>query len=191
MMKHLRTKDYRVMPWRNGGGTTTELVVDPGDRFRFRASIADVRESGPFSRFDGYDRHIMIVEGGGMTLACGAHGDIELEPFVPRLFSGDWDVRGTLRDGPVRDFNWIVDRGAARSALEVRVLDARTAVQVPPGSTCVIHVFGGALREASAGETLVASEDVELTPTAETRVALAWAHAETHLHSSLHRTSSA
>jgi hypothetical protein len=175
-MKLLRSTDYRVMRWRNGGGTTTELVIDPGERFRFRASIADVRESSPFSRFDGYDRHIMIVEGAGMTLACGAHGDLELEPFAPRFFSGDWDVHGTLRAGPVRDFNWIVDRSTARSALEVRLLDARTPVQVPRGSTCVIHVFSGSLREATAGETLVASEDVVLTPEVETRVALAWAH---------------
>ncbi len=175
-LKRLRSTDYRVMPWRNGGGTTTELVIDPGERFRFRASIADVRASGPFSRFDGYDRHIMIVEGKGMTLGCGAHGDLELAPFVPQSFSGDWDVHGMLREGPVRDFNWIVDRSKARSALEVRLLDARTPVHVPPGSTCVIHVFSGALREATAGETLVASDDIELTPTTQTRVALAWAH---------------
>jgi hypothetical protein len=176
-LKRLRSTDYRVMPWRNGGGTTTELVIDPGERFRFRASIADVGESGAFSRFDGYDRHIMIVEGKGMTLACGAHGDIELEPFAPRMFSGDWDVHGTLREGPVRDFNWIVDRSKARSELEVRLVDARTTVHVPPGSTCVIHVLGGALDEATAGETLVALDDVELTPTTPTRVALAFAHA--------------
>ena len=172
-MKLLRRADYRVMPWRNGGGTTTELVVDPGERFVFRASIADVRESGPFSRFEGYDRHIMIVEGEGMTLACGAHGDIELAPFAPRLFSGDWDVRGTLHAGPVRDFNWIVDRAKARSTLDVRTLDAPTTLYVPPGGTCVIHVLSGALREASVGETLVSSEDVVLTPTKETRVAVA------------------
>jgi environmental stress-induced protein Ves len=164
------------MPWRNGGGTTTELFVDSSERFRFRASIADVRDSGPFSRFEGYDRHIMIVEGKGMTLACGAHGDIALEPFVPKHFSGDWDVRGTLRDGPVRDFNWIVDRSAARSALEVRLLDARTTVHVPLGSTCVIHVFSGSLREADAGETLVVTEDIELGPTSLVRAAFAWAH---------------
>jgi environmental stress-induced protein Ves len=166
------------MPWRNGGGTTTELVVDSPDRFCFRASIADVKTSGPFSRFEGYDRHIMIVEGEGMTLACGAHGDIELAPFVPRHFSGDWDVHGALRAGPVRDFNWIVDRSRARSSLEVRVLDTRTIVPVPRGTTCVIHVFGGSLREATAGETIVATEDVELSPTTPARVALAWAHVE-------------
>ena len=175
-MKLIRSSDHRVMPWRNGGGTTTELVVGPGERFLFRASIADVKASGPFSRFEGYDRHIMIVEGDGMTLACGAHGDIELAPFVPRTFSGDWSVHGTLRAGPVRDFNWIVDRARARSALEVRLLDAPTTLQILPSGTCVIHVFDGALREAAAGETLVASEDVALTPATETRVAIAWAY---------------
>lgn len=166
------------MPWRNGGGTTTELVVDPAERFRFRASIADVNGSGPFSRFEGYDRHIMIVEGKGMTLACDGHGDIELLPFAPRSFSGDWDVRGTLHDGPVRDFNWIVDRASMRSALEVRLLDAPSTLNVSRGSTCVIHVFRGSLREANAGETLVATEeDITLRPSMETRVAIAWAHA--------------
>jgi len=176
-MKLLRTTDYRVMPWRNGGGTTTELFVDSAERFRFRASIADVTASGPFSRFPGYDRHIMIVEGQGMTLACGEHGDIELTPFVPRTFSGDWDVHGTLHAGAVRDFNWIVDRSNARSALEVRALDGSTSpLHVPPGSTCVVHVFSGSLREVSAGETIVATDDIELAPMAQTRVALAWAH---------------
>jgi environmental stress-induced protein Ves len=174
-MKLLDSSHYRVMPWRNGGGTTTELLVDSSEPFRFRASIANVESSGPFSRFEGYDRHIMIVHGKGMTLECGAHGDIELEPFVPKLFSGDWDVRGTLRDGPVRDFNWIVLR-TMRSALEVRVLDARTKVEVPAGSTCVVHVFDGALREASAGETLVLEGDAVLTPEAQVRAAFAWAY---------------
>ena len=175
-MKLIRPSDYRVMPWRNGGGTTTELFVDGGERFRLRASIADVRSSGPFSRFDGYDRHIMIVEGKGMTLSCGSHGDLELAPFSPRLFSGDWDVYGELDGGPVRDFNWIVDRARARSSLEVRVIDAPTPVRVPRGSTCVMHVFSGALREAGAGETIVAVEDLELAPSAPARVAFAWAH---------------
>ncbi|TIV74879.1 MAG: HutD family protein, partial [Mesorhizobium sp.] len=28
-MRILRAADYRVMPWKNGGGTTTEIAVSP------------------------------------------------------------------------------------------------------------------------------------------------------------------
>ncbi len=156
------------MPWRNGGGTTTELVVEPpsasasasGERFHHRISIADVASDGPFSRFDGYDRFIMLVWGAGMTLDCGAHGRIELRaPFEPRAFSGDWDVVGTLVDGPVRDFNLMVDRTRATATLEVKVLDATSrsaAFSVVSGDVCIMHVVEGALEGADEGDTLVA-----------------------------------
>src|SRR3954463_8036751 len=77
-MRILRSTEYRRMPWRNGGGTTTEIAIAPlpsasGDRFAHRVSIADVATDGPFSRFDGYERLIMLVEGAGMILDCGAH----------------------------------------------------------------------------------------------------------------------
>ena len=82
-MRHLRSSDYRIMPWKNGGGSTTEIAICPegsgipGGQFRWRVSIADVVADGPFSRFSGYDRHIMVVEGAGMTLNTRGHGEIE------------------------------------------------------------------------------------------------------------------
>src|SRR6187402_1017158 len=110
-LRRLTAKDYRSMPWRNGGGTTTELVLGPemAGRFLYRVSIADVTSDGAFSRFAGYDRHIVLIEGAGMTLDAQAHGRVELAPFEPHSFSGDWDVHGTLVAGAVRDFNLIVD----------------------------------------------------------------------------------
>lgn len=122
-MRLIRSSEYRVMPWKNGGGTTNEILVEPGagDRYRYRVSIADVASDGPFSRFDGYDRHIVLLEGAGMTLDAGANGRIELLPFVPHAFSGDWDVTGRLKDGPVRDFNLIVDRSYATASLDVEI----------------------------------------------------------------------
>lgn len=153
-MRRLTTNDYRRMPWRNGGGTTTELTVEPAaGAFLYRASIADVTADGPFSRFDGHDRHIVLLEGAGMTLDCGEHGELVLERLVPRVFSGDWAVDGRLVDGPVRDFNLIVDRAHATSSLEVRALDGELAVGT--GGTAIVHVLDGALDEAAAGDTLV------------------------------------
>ena len=124
-VRRLTPSDYRRMPWRNGGGTTTEIAIAPegasvsGERFLHRVSIADVASDGPFSQFPGYDRHIMLLAGAGMTLDCGAHGRIELRRFEPQRFSGDWAVHGMLVGGPVRDFNLMVDRARATSSLVV------------------------------------------------------------------------
>ena len=160
------------MPWRNGGGTTTELVLGPerAGRFLYRVSIADVATNGPFSRFAGYERHIMLIEGAGMTLDCQAHGRIELAArFEPRAFSGDWEVHGTLVAGAVRDFNLIVDRERASSSPHVRVLTAPETLTVAPGAICIVHLLDG----ADAGDTLVADAPFELAPRGTTRVAVA------------------
>jgi len=178
--RHLTPADYRVMPWRNGGGTTTEIAIAPegsalaGERFLYRVSIADVATDGPFSRFEGYDRHIMLLAGAGMTLDCGAHGRIELaSPFEPRAFSGDWNVHGTLVAGAVRDFNLITDRERVTASLEVQVLEQPQTISCELGVVCIVHVLEGALAGAEAGDTLVAEGPFALTPLGTTRIALA------------------
>ncbi len=172
------------MPWRNGGGTTTEIVIEPPsaalssqvssqERFLYRVSIADVASDGPFSRFEGYDRHIVLLDGAGMTLDCGEHGRVDLTvPFSPRSFSGDWAVHGSLVAGVVRDFNLIVDRARASSSLEVRVVDAPETLAIAPGTTCIVHVLSGALAGAGEGDTLVADASFELVPRGSARVAI-------------------
>lgn len=170
------------MPWRNGGGSTTEIAIAPegaglaGERFLYRVSIADVASDGPFSRFEGYDRHIMLLAGAGMTVDCGAHGRIALAaPCEPRTFSGDWDVVGTLVAGPVRDFNVIVDRARASSTLVTQRVEASELLPCPPGTVCLVYVIEGELSDAAAGDTLVADAPFELAPTpgGTARIALA------------------
>lgn len=179
-MRRLTPADYRRMPWRNGGGITTEIAIAPesaglaGERFLYRVSMADVGTNGPFSRFDGYDRHIMLLAGGGMTLDCDVHGRIELvAAFEPRAFSGDWDVQATLVAGAVRDFNVIVDRGRASSTLEVRLLERPAVMPCELGSVCIMHVIDGALTDAAEGDTIVAGEPFEVVPRGIARVAIA------------------
>jgi environmental stress-induced protein Ves len=177
-MHRFTPADYKHMPWRNGGGTTTEIVVHPeggglaGERFQYRVSIADVARDGPFSRFEGYDRHIMLLAGAGMTLAGGAQGEIELALFAPRSFSGDWDVHGSLRAGPVRDFNLIVDRASASSSLESRVVDVPERLAFDRGTVGIVHVIAGALANAAEGDTIVADAPFDLVPRGTARVAI-------------------
>lgn len=171
-MRRLGPPDYVKMQWKNGGGTTTEILVEPpgAARFAWRVSVADVGVSGPFSSFQGYERHIVVVEGEGMTLACGEHGQIDLEPFSPRTFSGDWSVDGRLVAGPVRDLNLMVDRAWGAGSLEVRRVDAPLAL--PPGGTLLVHLLSGDLAELPAHHTLVTDEGAELVPRGEARLAI-------------------
>ncbi len=158
------------MPWRNGGGVTSEILVErAGERFLYRLSIADVTTDGPFSRFEGYDRHIVVLEGKGMTLDANENGRMTLVPFEPRAFSGDWDIVGRLVGGAVKDFNLIVDRAWASSSLEVRAV--REALRVE-SEVCMVHVIEGTLADAETGDTLVGSS-IEIRPRDDARVAIA------------------
>jgi uncharacterized protein len=120
-MQVIRQSDYKVMPWRNGGGTTTEIYASPGgdSGFDWRFSIATVAADGPFSLFKGFERHIMMLEGNGMKLDMAGIQSFKLQPLEPFSFSGDIQVHGSLVDGAVRDFNLMVRREFGTGKLQV------------------------------------------------------------------------
>lgn len=169
-MVRLTPLEYATMPWKNGGGTTTELLIRPegarlgSEPFLYRVSIADVASDGPFSPFSGYDHHIMLLAGEGMTLDAGPHGRFELRAFEPLAFSGDWFVRGELHGGPVKDFNVMVDRARGQAALASCVVATPETLSCPPGATCVLYVAAGELDVAREGETLVFEAPLEVRP---------------------------
>lgn len=74
-MKVIRANDCLKRPWKNGGGLTTEIAIEPAtasvDDFDWRVSMAHVASDGPFSEFAGVDRTLTIVRGGGLELTIG------------------------------------------------------------------------------------------------------------------------
>ena len=143
-MRIIRPAEYRVMPWKNGGGTTTEIFVSPNGTapFNWRVSIATVNEDGPFSTFNGYERHIMVLSGAGMTLDVEGRGKFSLGPLNPFTFSGDAEVNGSLLSGPVLDFNLMVRRDFGRGIL--RVMDCSAGHKIGSDhSLQFIHVLQG------------------------------------------------
>jgi len=99
---------YRSMPWRNGLGTTVELLkqdLPAGDGFAWRLSMADVTSDGEFSNFSGYDRCLLLLEGNGMTLDCADSVHRLEHPLQAAGFRGEDATFATLHDGPVKDFN--------------------------------------------------------------------------------------
>ena len=62
----------RAAPWKNGGGSTTEIAISPPDAgfddFDWRISVATIAADGPFSAFAGIDRVITLLAGAGVLL---------------------------------------------------------------------------------------------------------------------------
>ena len=156
----LRPSDHVSMPWKNGGGTTTEIwkAASPEGTMLWRLSIADVASDGPFSEFPGIDRWIMVIDGKGMELNVDGQVHRMGEPFEPFAFSGDAKTRCRLLAGPIRDFNLMVARSYGSGALRVSHL-APGASQPFAENIAALHVLRGEIElESGAVHTLVAGD---------------------------------
>ncbi len=146
----LRAADHRRMPWKNGLGVTLEIARDESgaedvDRssgdFAWRLSIADVATDGPFSRFVKIDRHLLLIEGRGVRLAIDGTSRTLDRLYQPIAFAGESTTFCTLLDGPVRDFNVMVDR--RRFTASVRRLAQGVHHTLGPGALRFAIAFGG------------------------------------------------
>ena len=150
----LSRADYRAMPWRNGRGTTHEIVREPDGaaQFIWRLSLADVPASGPFSAFPGYERIVVLVSGEGFRLDFGPHGRAELTPTsrVAR-FSGDWQTQCDLLGAPCSDLSWMVRRADARAEVTVLELAASGAHVWSAGAVGAFFCVRGGAHVACEG----------------------------------------
>lgn len=145
-LTHLTPSDYKTMSWKNGGGVTTELLLEPKEdgTALWRLSIAEVAKSGPFSDFAGYARTIMLIDGSGFVLDFEGQPSKRLDRrFEPFPFDGAWKTDCTLIDGPVRDFNLMAAREAGRAVLTVAQLELDGDLQIGPAGTVVFHALVG------------------------------------------------
>jgi environmental stress-induced protein Ves len=140
-MRILRAANYRDMPWKNGMGFTTEIAISPGaaslDDFDWRISMAHVAADGPFSRFPGIDRTLLLLEGNGMILAGHHHDPVCLERNSdPYAFRGDVTTDAMLVSGPILDLNIMSRRETyqhSASRLDLKrphIFPASTALRV-------------------------------------------------------------
>jgi uncharacterized protein len=114
-MRVLRSAGYRQMPWKNGGGTTTEIAVSPradtAGEFDWRVSMALINADGWFSEFPEVDRVLGILEGKGVYLSIVGSKDVEITPDVaPYGFPADVPTYARLIEGPVIDLNIMTRR---------------------------------------------------------------------------------
>ena len=144
--QHLTTADYQRMPWKNGQGSTTQLIsaANNAGSFDWRLSIAEVGQSGPFSDFSGYDRIITLIEGAGMVLTFNGSMERRIDQaFAPLPFDGSWQTECTLLDGPLRDFNLMVAKGWGHAAMTILRPANGEKCEISDGAVVLLHVFQG------------------------------------------------
>jgi environmental stress-induced protein Ves len=174
-MRILRASTYKVMPWKNGGGETTEIAVSPDGAgladFDWRVSMAKVAGDGPFSAFPGIDRTLAILEGAGIVLSVeGAKPRRLTLDSAPHAFPADAATSATLIDGAVIDFNVMSRRGK----IDHRVEQLASERESPAGSTRLFLCSRGTLDFTIDGQTkrlqardtalVEVTETVRLTP---------------------------
>ena len=173
----MRRWPYSSPPASHGGGSTTEIAVDPEDagwdEFNWRVAIADIKESGPFSSFPGIDRSIVLLEapyGASMELRVdGKRMPMRTRDFID--FAGEAATEGVVDSarsgGVVRDFNVMSRRSAVRHRRGWHELSPNAVHRMGGVDTRVVYVASGTAdlintvtsRTVVAGESLVASGD--------------------------------
>lgn len=123
----------RRMPWKNGGGETTEIAASPEgaglDAFDWRVSMARVDGDGPFSLFPGIDRTLAILDGEGLRLTIEGRDLVALTQQSPPLaFPADVATGSSLLGGPVTDLNVMARRTTTLHAMAVAHYPAGTAI---------------------------------------------------------------
>lgn len=148
-MRIIRHADCRPMPWKNGGGVTTEIIAWPLaaglDDFDWRISMAQVASGGPFSVFAGIDRTLTVLEG-TMRLTVEGSGDRVLSSGTgPYAFPGDVATSAELIGGPVLDFNVMTRRGRFSHKVSRETFVAPGQLSFGPGTGLVFVASGSAL----------------------------------------------
>ena len=142
----VRFADLPVIPWRNGGGVTREVVASGGSDpqgFDWRISIADVSQPGPFSAFPGVDRVITLVAGERMDVAID--GVVHVLGLHESLsFDGASQASSSLPAGPTRDLNVMTRSGRLSAAVAVRDLSETRPIAVS-GAQIVVLLTGSGM----------------------------------------------
>ena len=141
----IEPESFRAMPWRNGLGTTIELLkrdLPDGDGFAWRLSMADVTTNGKFSNFSGYERTLLLLEGKGLSLDCDGVSHRLEKPLQSARFSGDDQTFATLHDGPVKDFNIMVQRQHCCARVSSAIDPEESTITVDGGILLVYAVDG-------------------------------------------------
>lgn len=157
-------KDFTEMPWKNGGGSTTELFCqkNKANEILFRISQAMVTQDGPFSIFPNIDRILMLVSGQGLELHSN-EGQIDLKEINrPVYFPGEKFINCKLIDKGCLDFNVMTNRNFGQSTLNVKTLLPKESISSMSYDSFIYIPSELLLHKMDSGETYTNQQDTPL-----------------------------
>eukprot|EP01119_Soliformovum_irregulare_P005634 TRINITY_DN17392_c0_g1_i1.p1 TRINITY_DN17392_c0_g1~~TRINITY_DN17392_c0_g1_i1.p1 ORF type:complete len:200 (+),score=24.84 TRINITY_DN17392_c0_g1_i1:11-610(+) len=147
-MEKISKESYLVMPWKNGQGTTTQLIIHPPnsslDDFEWRISCANVSSSGPFSTFQKHDRILYLLEGAD-HIDLTHEGEEVRHRILRQEIGGGYRFKGSIPTysdipSPILDLNvmYLKDRFEVSSNL----FQSSTEVPLVPGTNIIYCIEG-------------------------------------------------
>ncbi len=145
-MRIIPPESLRTVPWKNGLGSTLEILTDidtsqtPSAAWTWRLSIADVPSRSPFSNFDGIDRWLACLHGGGMCVERSGSWSAVPKTGEALAFAGEEQIVGEPIGQKVRDVNWFLQRDRWHGGMWVLRESSDTQIE---SEIVVIHVVAG------------------------------------------------
>lgn len=160
-----RASDRPSTPWKNGGGSTSEIASSPAgsglDDFDWRVSIATIDGDSEFSRFEGVDRWLMPLTPDDLTLVDNGVTR-SLAQFDVQAFAGESPVSAVDVSAESRDLNLMVRRGIRSGSLEKRAVIGSAVLTTDDETELIVVVLDGTLDlpdRMVAGDALVLGPD--------------------------------
>lgn len=134
-----------MVRWRNGGGSTREIVrIGPESGYAWRASLARVDASGPFSAFPGYRRFSCLVDGGPLSLHWEDGRHLDLAPRLrAHAYAGAPAPVGRLESEAAWVFNLIAAEHLDEVQLIPRTLVGSMVFFDQAGTDWLVYLIGG------------------------------------------------
>jgi environmental stress-induced protein Ves len=141
----LRAVGRESQPWKNGGGSTSDVVVMPDGStitsFDWRVSIATIDADSKFSHYPGVFRALVPLTDRGLTLRTPT-GDHHVNQFEIITFAGEDPVETVGATEASRDLNLMVRRDAGVGTIIVQRLVGRGSYSAGDGALLVVVLEG-------------------------------------------------
>ncbi len=159
MAELIKFADLPPRPWKNGGGSTTEIVCSPPEadlnQFDWRISVATIAQDGPFSLFEGVDRTISLLSGNEVELSLKNGQQVTLSQNESSFsFEGEMAIYARLQGGGSIDFNVMTRRSSCCHQFErLRFSGQRNGLR--QGTATLLFLARGAQAQIQCGAYLI------------------------------------